>query len=67
VPGGLVVTDGSNCGHNGPTHLSKFYHNHQIQDRAMKEADPFCYHDRKFTCVVYIGEKYGPTLVWQVA
>ena len=66
VSSGLVVTDGSNCDSSGPTHLSDFYQNREIRDQAMKKAVPFDYLDRKFTCVGYAGEKYGPTLVWQV-
>jgi hypothetical protein len=67
VPGGLVVTDGSNPGPYGPKHLSDFYHNRDIRDRATSAAAPFDYRGRRFTCVGYAGEKNGPTLIWQVA
>lgn len=67
IPGGLVVTDGSNPGPGGPEHLSDFYHNREIRDGAISAAIPFDYLGRRFTCVGYVGEMYGPTLVWQVA
>jgi len=66
VPGGLVVTDGSNPGPRGPVHLSDFYHNREIRDGAIRAAVPFDYDGRNFTCVGYVGERYGPTLVWRV-
>lgn len=66
VPRGLVVTDGSNPGPGGPAHLSDFTCKREIQDRATAAAVPFDYQGRKFTCVGYVGERYGPTLVWRV-
>lgn len=36
VPGGLVVTDGSNPGPNGPKHLSDFYHNRKVGRAAQR-------------------------------
>jgi hypothetical protein len=67
VPGGLVVTDGSNPGPGGPAHLSDFYCNREIGEGAMGAAVPFDYQGRRFTCVGYVGERYGPTLVWRAA
>lgn len=67
IPGGLVVTDGSNPGPAGPAHLSDFYHNEQIRDGATSAAVPFDYRERKFSCVGYVGEKNGPTLIWRAA
>jgi hypothetical protein len=66
IPGGLVVTDGSNPGPGGPSHLSDFYHNRNVRDSAMSAARAFEYEGRHFRCVGYVGEKNGPTLVWQV-
>lgn len=66
VSGGLVVTDGSNPGPHGPTHLSDFYHDRTIRDGAVATAVPFDYLERKFACIGYVGMKYGPTLVWRV-
>ena len=67
VPGGLVVTDGSNPGPNGPSQLSAFYHNRDVGRAAVSEATPFEYSGRAFTCIGYVGEKNGPTLVWRAA
>ncbi len=65
ISGGLVVTDGSNPGLGGPIHLSDFYHDRKIGDGALSKAVAFKYQGRDFTCVDYIGERNGPTLVWQ--
>lgn len=67
VPGGLVVTDGSNRGRDGPRQLAQFHRNAQIKGGAVDAAFPFYYQDRRFTCLAYVGEKYGPTLIWRVA
>ena len=67
VPGGLVVTDGSNPGSNGPKHLSDFYHNRNVGRAATSVAVPFEYRGRSFTCIGYAGEKNGPTLIWRAA
>ena len=64
--GGLVVTDGSNSDSGGPRQFSKFYHNRDIGICAKDKAEDFEYEGREFACIGYIGEKYGPTLVWQV-
>ena len=67
IPGGLVVTDGSNPGPHGPKPLSAFYRKRNIGPRAIEKAVPFEYQDRRFTCIGYAGEKNGPTLIWHVA
>jgi hypothetical protein len=67
VPGGLVVTDGSNPGPNGPAALSAFYHNRNVGRAAVSRALPFEYEGRNFTCIGYVGERNGPTLVWRAA
>lgn len=64
--GGLVVTDGSNNNHNGPRELSRFWHNNKIGESAKDKVKSFEYEGREFVCIGYIGEKYGPTLVWQL-
>jgi hypothetical protein len=65
VSGGIVVTDGSNPGPGGPSHLSDVYCNSEIRGGATAVAVPFDYQGRRFNCVGYVGERYGPTLVWQ--
>lgn len=65
VPGGLVVTDGSNPGPDGPIRLSDFYHNREVRRAALPLASPFEYGGRGFTCIGYVGEKNGPTLIWR--
>jgi hypothetical protein len=67
VPGGLIVTDGSNPGPNGPEPLSTFYHHRSIGRAAVEAVEPFEYGGRSFTCIDYVGEKNGPTLVWRAA
>lgn len=66
IPGGLVVTDGSNPGPGGPKHLSDFYHNRMIREEAVSAARAFEFEGRRFTCVGYVGGKNDPTLVWRV-
>jgi hypothetical protein len=68
VNGGLIVTDGSNNGHN---HHHDFLWNHgKYSDRGMEVpvlGDQFVDHvGRTFTCVGNLGYRYGPTLAWQV-
>ena len=64
--GGLIVTDGSNPGPNGPKQFSEFYHNREIGPSVKDKATPFEYEGREFECIGYVGDRYGPTLVWQV-
>jgi hypothetical protein len=66
VPGGLVVTDGSNPGPNGPESLSAFYHQRNKGPEVKQQATPFTYAGREFSCLAFVGQRYGPTLVWQV-
>jgi hypothetical protein len=61
-----VVTDGSNGGASVPENLSAFYHNYEIGRQAVSDAVPFEYQGRRFTCIDYAGERYGPTLIWKV-
>jgi hypothetical protein len=68
VDGGLIVTDGSN--YDGDTYyeMRRFRGNDDIRGGALDQARPF--EDKggnQFRCVGYLGEKYGPTLAWQVS
>lgn len=70
VPGGLVVTDGSNCPRRGNPYaeFARFHNNHSIEAEATAQVKSFFdKHGRYMTCVGYVGERYGPTLVWQVS
>jgi hypothetical protein len=67
VPGAIVVTDGSNCDENGPVELRKFWHTKESGAAAQSKANPFEYRGRSFNCIGYTEQKYGPTLIWQVA
>jgi hypothetical protein len=66
IPGGLVVTDGSNPGCGGPAQLSRFYDNDDIRKDAVARSEPFEHGGRRFTCIAYVGQKNGPTLIWRV-
>jgi len=63
--GGLIVTDGSNTTPDGPTEFAKFWHKRDIGASATSKVNTFEYAGRAFACIGYVGEKYGPTLVWQ--
>ena len=65
VPGGFVVTDGSNRPMDGPPELSEFHGNREIGARAVGQARPFELAGRTLSCVGYAGERRGPTLIWQ--
>jgi hypothetical protein len=67
VPGGFLVTDGSNCPTDGPKELSAFYANRTLGPRAVNEAKSFEFAGRFLSCVGYAGERYGPTLIWRIA
>jgi len=70
VDGGLLVTDGSRCdGRHAPYKEFKRYHSRDdVGAEAVGLVKPF--HDdeygRYFRCVGYAGQRYGPTLIWQV-
>jgi hypothetical protein len=66
VPGGLLVTDGSNCPVDGPPELRAFHGDRTLGPRAARKARPFEFAGRRLACVGYAGERYGPTLVWRV-
>lgn len=66
ISGGLIVTDGSNVGEGGPLPLQAFHRKREIGPSAVERAMPFDYKGRRFTCIAYVGEKNGPTLVWRV-
>ena len=70
INGGLIVTDGSNCRNRKGNPYRNFgmYRNKDLSNGDVKSVEAFtdgqgC----KFTCVAYIGERKGPTLVWQVS
>ena len=67
VPGGFLVTDGSNCPMDGPKALSAFHADGSIGSRAVNEAKAFEFGGRLLSCVGYTGDRYGPTLVWHAA
>jgi hypothetical protein len=64
--GGLIVTDGSNTTSDGPTEFAKFWHKRDIGASATSKVNAFEYAGREFACIGYVGEMYGPTLVWQM-
>jgi hypothetical protein len=70
VDGGLIVTDGSMCeGDSNPyRELRRFCGDSTIGARAVELVNSFeDPQGRRFCCVGYAGEKYGPTLIWQVS
>ena len=67
VPGGFLVTDGSNSPTDGPSEFRAFHGNQTIGSRAVDEAKPFEFRGRFLSCVGYAGERYGPTLIWRAA
>lgn len=62
-PNGILVSDGSNA----IRELARFHRNSQIQEQAVRESVSFEAYGRKLNCVAYLGERYGPTLAWQVS
>jgi hypothetical protein len=61
-PGGLIVTDGSLA-------IRALRRRFQADDPAdiVSAATPFEAAGRRFICVGYLGERYGPTLVWKTS
>jgi hypothetical protein len=70
IDGGLIVTDGCQHGHTTEHRELWKYHrcNCQIEpEEIIKSMEPFTDKSgRRFTCVGYAGQRYEPTLVWQV-
>lgn len=58
---GLVVSDGS-MAHTG---FRQFHRDNNIGPAAFDLTNDFTAHGKEFTCVSYLGEKYGPSLAWQ--
>lgn len=57
--GGLIITDGSNG-------TSKFrLKDKETVEDAVHNKKRFKVWDRELICVGYIGERYGPTLIWR--
>lgn len=68
INGGLIVTDGSNClaAGNPYAEFGRFYQ-HDVGPEAASLARSFEDRQRnRFRCIGYAGQRYGPTLVWQV-
>lgn len=68
LDGGLIVTDGANCLPEGNPYseFGRFYQR-QVGPEALSLSREF--HDDRdncFRCIGYAGQRYGPTLVWQV-
>ena len=59
---GLIVSDGSNA----IRKLRTFHNCSGVGNAAQERVRSFTFANRRFECVGYLGEKYGPTLVWQV-
>ena len=59
---GLIISDGSNA----IREISTFHRCSGLGSEAQERVQPFTFAKRRFECVGYLGEKYGPTLVWQV-
>ena len=59
---GLIVSDGSNA----IRELRTFHNCSGIGSAAQERVQSFTFANRRFECVGYLGERYGPTLVWQV-
>ena len=67
---GLIISDGSNA----IRELSTFHRCSDVENTAQEKVQPFTFANSSmpskkkwhFECVGYLGEKYGPTLVWQV-
>ncbi len=76
VDGGFIVTDGSQHGYNSNKEYEELWkwqksgigkRSLMEPEEIIKSTQPFTDKaGRKFTCVGYAGERYGPTLIWQV-
>jgi hypothetical protein len=62
-PNGLLVSDGSNAIRN----LARFHRNNDVLEQAVAECVSFEKYGRTLKCIAYLGERYGPTLAWQVS
>ncbi|HPM79996.1 MAG TPA: hypothetical protein PLF81_04825 [Candidatus Anammoximicrobium sp.] len=56
----IVVSDGSNA----IPQLAKFHRNPDVRGDAVAQCESFNICGRQLKCIGYLGEKYGPTLVW---
>ncbi|MDY0300986.1 MAG: hypothetical protein RBQ99_05300 [Trichlorobacter sp.] len=66
VPGGFVVTDGSNCPQDGPFQLKRYYDTKEEEYAGTVFDEVFEYKGYTFSCLGNAGRRYGPTLIWQV-
>jgi hypothetical protein len=65
ISGGLLVTDGSQHDSRKYRELWKF-HDTKVGREAMELVKGFSRDGCSFACVGYAGQRYGPTLIWQV-
>jgi hypothetical protein len=61
-PNALLVSDGSNA----IARLSRFHRNGDIGEGTMEKSSAFTLYGRRMKCIAYLGERYGPTLAWQI-
>jgi len=70
IDGGLIVTDGSQGKSRGEYHQFTKYRKEKFQSdpgEILQSVQPFTDKEgRTFTCVGYAGDRYGPTLIWQI-
>jgi hypothetical protein len=60
-PNAIIVSDGSNA----IPQLSAFHRDNTVGSDAVAKSRSFTFLDRQLTCIGYLGERYGPTLVWR--
>ena len=65
VSGGLLVTAGSQHDSRKYRELWRF-HGEKVGKEAMQLVKAFSRDGCSFACVGYAGQRYGPTLIWQV-
>lgn len=58
----IIVSDGSNA----MAKLSKFHRDSAIGSDAVRKCESFDVCGRHLKCIGYVGDRYGPTLVWSV-
>lgn len=66
IDGGLIITDGSSHNDGRTEPLARFYNDSHIGAKAAEQVEDFDAYDRTFLCIGYVGERYGPCLVWRV-
>ncbi len=61
-PYAIIVSDGSHA----MRKLSQFHRDDSVGAEAVSKSKSFNCRERHFECIGYLGERYGPTLVWSV-